>query len=209
MYGCNNYCTYCIVPYVRGRERSRRPEEIIAEVKALAQNGFKEITLLGQNVNSYGKDLEERLDFAELLKRLEEIERIERIRYMTSHPRDFNDQLIETIASSSKVCEHFHLPVQAGSNKILKKMNRGYTREDYLNLVAKIKTVLPRSTITTDIMVGFPGKQMTTLNRHWTWSGRSALTAPTPLSTIPARARLHQKWLNRFLKKIKDSGSKP
>ena len=158
MYGCNNYCTYCIVPYVRGRERSRRPEEIIAEVKALAQNGFKEITLLGQNVNSYGKDLEERLDFAELLKRLEEIERIERIRYMTSHPRDFNDQLIETIASSSKVCEHFHLPVQAGSNKILKKMNRGYTREDYLNLVAKIKTVLPRSTITTDIMVGFPGE---------------------------------------------------
>ena len=158
MYGCNNYCTYCIVPYVRGRESSRRPEEIIAEVKALAQNGFKEITLLGQNVNSYGKDLEERLDFAELLKRLEEIERIERIRYMTSHPRDFNDQLIETIASSSKVCEHFHLPVQAGSNKILKKMNRGYTREDYLNLVAKIKTVLPRSTITTDIMVGFPGE---------------------------------------------------
>ncbi|HPU35647.1 MAG TPA: tRNA (N6-isopentenyl adenosine(37)-C2)-methylthiotransferase MiaB, partial [Bacillota bacterium] len=158
MSGCNNYCTYCIVPYVRGRERSRRPEEIIAEVKALAQNGFKEITLLGQNVNSYGKDLEERLDFAELLKRLEEIERIERIRYMTSHPRDFNDQLIETIASSSKVCEHFHLPVQAGSNKILKKMNRGYTREDYLNLVAKIKTVLPRSTITTDIMVGFPGE---------------------------------------------------
>lgn len=159
MYGCNNYCTYCIVPYVRGRERSRRPIEIIAEVTALGKNGFKEITLLGQNVNSYGKDLEEKkYDFAELLKRLEEIEGIKRIRYMTSHPRDFNDRLIRTIASSSKVCEQFHLPVQAGSNKILKKMNRGYTREDYFNLVDKIKAVLPHSTITTDIMVGFPGE---------------------------------------------------
>jgi tRNA-2-methylthio-N6-dimethylallyladenosine synthase len=129
MYGCNNYCTYCIVPYVRGRERSRRPIEIIAEVTALGKNGFKEITLLGQNVNSYGKDLEEKkYDFAELLKRLEEIEGIKRIRYMTSHPRDFNDRLIRTIASSSKVCEQFHLPVQAGSNKILKKMERVNSR---------------------------------------------------------------------------------
>lgn len=158
MYGCDNYCTYCIVPYVRGRERSRNPDDIIAEVTRLGENGFKEVVLLGQNVNSYGKDLDERSDFSGLLKRLENINGILRIRYMTSHPRDFNDTLIQTIASSGKVCEQFHLPVQAGSNQILKRMNRGYTREEYLRLINNIKKLLPRSTVTTDIMVGFPNE---------------------------------------------------
>lgn len=158
MYGCNNFCTYCIVPYVRGRERSRRPEDVAAEVAKLGSEGFKEVVLLGQNVNSYGKDLESPLDFAGLLEKLDGIDGIERIRYMTSHPRDFNDRLIKTIAASGKVCEHFHLPVQAGSNRILKKMNRGYTREEYLTLVEKIRSFIPHATITTDIMVGFPGE---------------------------------------------------
>ncbi|MDD3654939.1 MAG: tRNA (N6-isopentenyl adenosine(37)-C2)-methylthiotransferase MiaB [Desulfotomaculaceae bacterium] len=161
MYGCNNFCTYCIVPYVRGRERSRRPEEILDEVAKLGREGYKEVILLGQNVNSYGKDLAGPVDFADLLEQLEHSEQdggVEWLRYMTSHPRDFTDRLIETIAASGKVCEHFHLPVQAGSNRILKKMNRGYTREKYLELVDKIKIAVPGATITTDIMVGFPGE---------------------------------------------------
>lgn len=158
MYGCNNFCTYCIVPYVRGRERSRKPEDVVSEARELASGGYKEIVLLGQNVNSYGKDLGSGLDFADLLERLEDVDGIERIRYMTSHPRDFNDKIIKTIAESSKVCEHFHLPVQAGSNLILKKMNRGYTREEYLGLIKKIRSLIPWATITTDIMVGFPGE---------------------------------------------------
>lgn len=158
MYGCNNFCTYCIVPYVRGRERSRRPEDIVSEAVDLAGRGYKEIVLLGQNVNSYGKDSGSGLDFADLLERLEDVSGIERIRYMTSHPRDFNDKLIKVIAGSEKVCEHFHLPVQAGSNRILKRMGRGYTREEYLNLIAKIRDLIPRATVTTDIMVGFPGE---------------------------------------------------
>ncbi|MDD4170554.1 MAG: tRNA (N6-isopentenyl adenosine(37)-C2)-methylthiotransferase MiaB [Desulfotomaculaceae bacterium] len=162
MYGCNNFCTYCIVPYVRGRERSRRPEDILDEVAKLGREGYKEVILLGQNVNSYGKDLAGPIDFAGLLEQLEHLEQdggIEWIRYMTSHPRDFSDRLIETIAASGKVCEYFHLPVQAGSNRILKKMTRGYTREKYLELVEKIKTAVPGATITTDIMVGFPGEE--------------------------------------------------
>jgi len=162
MYGCNNFCTYCIVPYVRGRERSRRPEDILAEVAGLGREGYKEVVLLGQNVNSYGKDLPGSIDFAGLLESLDKMEEggsVSWIRYMTSHPRDFSGRLIETIAASAKVCEHFHLPVQAGSNRILKKMNRGYTREDYLRLVEKIKAVIPDATVTTDIMVGFPGEE--------------------------------------------------
>lgn len=157
-YGCNNFCTYCIVPYVRGRERSRKPEDIIKEVKNLASQGFKEITLLGQNVNSYGKDFQLSYDFADLLKALDEVEGIERIRYMTPHPRDFTDKLIEVIANSKKVCNHFHLPVQAGSNAVLKKMNRGYTREQYLTLIDKIKDRFEEYAITTDMIVGFPGE---------------------------------------------------
>ncbi|QNO16511.1 tRNA (N6-isopentenyl adenosine(37)-C2)-methylthiotransferase MiaB [Alkalicella caledoniensis] len=157
-YGCNNFCTYCIVPYVRGRERSRKPEDIVEETKRLASEGFKEITLLGQNVNSYGKDFDESYDFADLIKDLDDIEGIERIRYMTSHPRDFTDKLVDVIANSKKVCNHFHLPVQAGSNTVLKKMNRGYTREEYLELVGKIKKSMGHVAITTDLIVGFPGE---------------------------------------------------
>lgn len=157
-YGCNNFCTYCIVPYVRGRERSRQPEKILAEVKSLVNENYKEITLLGQNVNSYGKDLEEKTDFAQLLTGINAIEGLQRIRFMTSHPRDFNDRLIETMARCENVCEHIHLPVQAGSNDILKKMNRGYTREYYMDLVSKIRALLPDVSLTTDIMVGFPGE---------------------------------------------------
>lgn len=158
MYGCNNYCSYCIVPYVRGKERSRRPEDIFKEVEEIGKEGYKEVILLGQNVNSYGKDLKQKVDFADLLVMLEQVEGIERIRYMTSHPRDFNEKLIRTIAVSKKVCEHFHLPVQAGSNRILKKMGRGYSREDYLLLIKNIREAVPGSTVTTDIMVGFPGE---------------------------------------------------
>jgi len=158
MYGCNNFCTYCIVPYVRGRERSRRPEDVVAEVARLGGEGYKEVVLLGQNVNSYGKDLAGAMDFAGLLEMLEGINGIKRIRYMTSHPRDFTEKLIKTITASKKVCEHFHLPVQAGSNRILKLMNRGYTMEEYLAVVERIKTLIPAATVTTDIMVGFPGE---------------------------------------------------
>ncbi|MEG6615645.1 tRNA (N6-isopentenyl adenosine(37)-C2)-methylthiotransferase MiaB [Peptococcaceae bacterium 1198_IL3148] len=158
MYGCNNFCTYCIVPYVRGRERSRKPENIAAEIKELVAQGYKDITLLGQNVNSYGKEFDPPFDFADLLKYLNEIEGLERLRYTTSHPRDFTDKLIDVIVACDKVCENFHLPVQAGSNEVLKKMNRGYTREQYLDLINKIRNKVPDASITTDIMVGFPGE---------------------------------------------------
>lgn len=158
IYGCNNFCSYCIVPFTRGRERSRSPREIYEEVRQLADQGFREVILLGQNVNSYGKDLQEDINFAKLLKMLDPIPGIARIRYTTSHPRDFTDELIDTIAESEKVCEHFHLPVQAGSNNVLKRMNRGYTREDYLELIDKIRKRIPNASITTDIIVGFPGE---------------------------------------------------
>jgi len=158
MYGCNNFCTYCIVPYVRGRERSRDVADIAREVAQLAGEGYKEVMLLGQNVNSYGKDLNPRIEFADLLIELENIGDIFRIRYMTSHPRDFNDRLIKVIAESKKICEHFHLPVQAGGNSVLKRMNRGYTKEEYIELVRKIREQIPDASITTDLIVGFPGE---------------------------------------------------
>lgn len=158
MYGCNNFCTYCIVPFVRGRERSRKPEDIENEIKSLILKGFKEITLLGQNVNSYGKGLEENINFAKLLYRLNKIEGLERIRFMTSHPKDLTDEVIEAVASLSKVCEHIHLPVQSGSSKILREMNRHYDRAQYLELINKIKTKIPNAAITTDIIIGFPGE---------------------------------------------------
>ncbi|WP_378952516.1 tRNA (N6-isopentenyl adenosine(37)-C2)-methylthiotransferase MiaB [Pelosinus sp. sgz500959] len=158
MYGCNNFCTYCIVPYVRGRERSRPIEDIVKEVHQLGLEGFKEITLLGQNVNSYGKDTDEYGDFADLLQAVDQVETIERIRYMTSHPRDMNEKAIEVIANSKKICECFHLPVQSGSDTILKAMNRGYTTDYYRELVAKIRKVMPHASLTTDIIVGFPGE---------------------------------------------------
>lgn len=158
MYGCNNFCSYCIVPYVRGRERSRNPEDIIKEVKDLVADGVLEIMLLGQNVNSYGKTLENKMSFADLLRELEKVEGLERIRFMTSHPKDLSDSLIEVMKTSTKICNHLHLPVQAGSTNVLKKMNRSYTKEEYLSLVGRIKTAIPDISLTTDIIVGFPGE---------------------------------------------------
>ncbi|TCO79784.1 tRNA (N6-isopentenyl adenosine(37)-C2)-methylthiotransferase MiaB [Marinisporobacter balticus] len=158
MYGCNNFCTYCIVPYTRGRERSRTSDEIVNEIKQLALNGTKEVTLLGQNVNSYGKTLDEDIDFAGLLYKINEIEGLERIRFMTSHPKDLSFRLIEAMRDCDKVCEHAHLPVQAGSSRILKKMNRHYSKETYLELVQSLKKEIPNVAITTDFIVGFPGE---------------------------------------------------
>ncbi len=154
MYGCNNFCTYCIVPYVRGRERSRKPEEIFTEVKQAVAEGFKEITLLGQNVNSYSGGM----TFAELLSAVDKIAGVERLRFMTSHPKDLSDELIAAIASGKNICEHIHLPVQYGSDKILRRMNRVYTVEKYLRLVEKIRAAIPNVSLTTDLIVGFPGE---------------------------------------------------
>lgn len=158
IHGCNNFCTYCVVPYVRGRECSRKPDAVVDEVRALTGAGYREVTLLGQNVNSYGRDLGEGIDFAVLLARLGTVEGLWRIRFTTSHPRDFTDGLIEVVARGAKVCEHIHLPAQAGSNRVLRRMNRGYTREDYLDLVARIRAAVPGVSLTTDLMVGFPGE---------------------------------------------------
>ena len=158
MYGCNNFCSYCIVHYVRGRERSREPDEIISEIRALAKVGVKEIMLLGQNVNSYGKNLETPVSFAELLRQINGIDGIERVRFMTSHPKDLSEELINAIRDCDKICNYLHLPVQAGSNEMLKKMNRHYTKEQYLRLVEKIKEEIPDIMISTDIIVGFPGE---------------------------------------------------
>lgn len=158
MFGCNNFCSYCIVPYVRGRERSRDPKEIIAEIKRLVADGVVEVMLLGQNVNSYGKNLEQPMTFAELLQEVEKIEGLERIRFMTSHPKDLSDELIEVMAKSKKICKHLHLPLQSGSSQILKVMNRRYDKEKYLTLVEKIKKAIPDIGLTTDIIVGFPGE---------------------------------------------------
>ena len=158
MFGCNNFCSYCIVPYVRGREKSREPEDIIEEIKGLVADGVTEVMLLGQNVNSYGKTLEHQVTFAQLLQRVEEIEGLKRIRFMTSHPKDLSDELIETMAKSKKVCHHLHLPMQSGSSRILKIMNRRYDKEKYLELVEKIRKAVPDISLTTDIIVGFPGE---------------------------------------------------
>lgn len=155
-YGCNNFCTYCIVPYVRGRERSRKPSDVLSEVRALVGAGYREVTLLGQNVNSYGKDLDRGVDFADLLEEVCKISGKFRVRFMSNHPKDFNEKLIEKIATLDKVCHSVHLPLQAGSDRILKLMNRRYTAEDYLERIAALKAAVPDCTVTTDIMVGFP-----------------------------------------------------
>lgn len=158
MFGCNNFCSYCIVPYVRGRERSRNPKDIVREIERLVADGVVEIMLLGQNVNSYGKNLEEPMTFAQLLQEIEKIEGLKRIRFMTSHPKDLSDELIEVMKNSKKICKHLHLPLQSGSTEILKVMNRRYTKEQYLNLVERIRSAIPDISLTTDIIVGFPGE---------------------------------------------------
>ena len=158
MYGCNNFCSYCIVPYVRGRERSRNAEDIVAEARHLAENGVREVMLLGQNVNSYGKTDRMDVSFAKLLRMVSEVEGIRRIRFMTPHPKDLSDELIAEIAANPKVCRHVHLPLQSGSSRILKAMNRHYTKEQYLDLASRIRERIPGVAITTDIIVGFPGE---------------------------------------------------
>ena len=160
MFGCNNFCSYCIVPYVRGRERSREPEDILREIRQLVAEGVVEIMLLGQNVNSYGKNLKEPMTFAELLREVEKIEGLQRIRFMTSHPKDLSEELIQVMKESKKICRHLHLPLQSGSTRILERMNRRYTKEQCLALAEKIRREIPDIAITTDIIVGFPGETM-------------------------------------------------
>jgi tRNA-2-methylthio-N6-dimethylallyladenosine synthase len=159
MYGCNNFCTYCIVPFVRGRERSRRPENILAEINGLVESGVKEVTLLGQNVNSYARDFTDTTwNFAALLRAISDQTKLKRLRFQTSHPKDLSDELIETLALGPPICSHLHLPVQSGSSRILQLMNRQYTQEYYLQLVAKLRQKIPGIALTTDIIVGFPGE---------------------------------------------------
>ncbi len=158
MFGCNNFCTYCIVPYVRGRERSREPLDIIREIERLSKDGVKEVMLLGQNVNSYGKGLSDPITFAQLLQEVEKVDGIERIRFMTSHPKDLSDELIEVMRDSKKICPHLHLPLQSGSSRLLKLMNRHYDQADYLKLVEKLRSEIPDLSLTTDLIVGFPGE---------------------------------------------------
>jgi tRNA-2-methylthio-N6-dimethylallyladenosine synthase len=160
-HGCNNYCTYCIVPFVRGCEKSRKPENIIHDINGLVKEGYKEVTLLGQNVNSYGRDLAENLDFAGLLQEIDQMEGLLRVRFMTSHPKDFTTRIMKVMAQGKKICEHLHLPLQAGSNRVLKLMKRGYTKEYYLDLVQKVRTLVPGISLTTDIITSFPGETKT------------------------------------------------
>ncbi len=160
MFGCNNFCSYCIVPYVRGRERSRSPKDIIKEIESLAADGVVEIMLLGQNVNSYGRTLEEPMSFADLLREVEKVEGIERIRFMTSHPKDLSEDLIQVMKESKKICRHLHLPLQSGSTSILAAMNRSYTKEQYLAIAERIRKEIPDMSITTDIIIGFPGETL-------------------------------------------------
>ena len=208
MYGCNNYCTYCIVPYVRGRERSRAPEDVVAEVRRAVEEGYHEVTLLGQNVNSYGKD-HKKADFADLLRMVDEVEGIRRVRFMTSHPKDIGDKLIEAIKGGQHICEHIHLPVQYGSSRILKAMNRGYTVERYRERVRRVREALPNASLTTDLIVGFPGEteedfaEMINFLREmrydsaytFLYSKRSGTPAAAMIDQVPdavKHARLHR-----------------
>ena len=174
MYGCNNFCTYCVVPYTRGRERSRAPEEILNEIRKLAAEGTKELLLLGQNVNSYGNSSDFALDFSGLLYEIEKIDGIERVRFMTSHPKDLSDRLIMAYQDCKKISGHIHLPVQSGSTEILKRMNRNYDREDYLLLIKKLRHAVPDIAITTDIIVGFPGETETDFQDTLTLAAEAA-----------------------------------
>ncbi len=220
MFGCNNFCSYCIVPYVRGRERSRKPDDILGEIRQLTTDGVKEIMLLGQNVNSYGKTLETKVSFAELLGKAAEIDGIERIRFMTSHPKDLSQDLIDVIARTPKICRHFHLPVQSGSTEILRRMNRHYTREDYMRLVDRIRSAVPDISLTTDLIVGFPGETeenfLDTLSLveeagfdsafTFIYSPRTGTPAAVMEDQIPEDV-VHERF-NRLLAAVKESGEK-
>lgn len=220
MYGCNNFCSYCIVPYVRGRERSREPENIVNEIVDLVSKGYKEVTLLGQNVNSYGVGLEPEIDFADLLRKVNEIEGLERIRFMTSHPKDVSDRLIQAMAECEKVCEHGHFALQSGSSRILEKMNRKYSREDYLNLVKKLRKAMPDVAITTDLIVGFPGEteedfeETLTLAQEvefdsaftFIYSQREGTPAATHQEQVPEDVK-HNRF-NRLVKVVNDAMAK-
>ena len=206
MFGCNNFCSYCIVPYVRGRERSRKPEDIIKEIEKLVADGVVEIMLLGQNVNSYGKNLDEEITFAELLRRVEQIEGLKRIRFMTSHPKDLSDELIEVMKHSKKICKQLHLPLQSGSSRILKIMNRQYDKDRYVSLAKKIRQEIPDIALSTDIIVGFPGETeedfLETLDVVNQIEYDRRLNSTTPLhSSIQREPELPlQRWKIRFRK---------
>lgn len=213
MYGCNNYCTYCIVPYVRGPERSRDARDIIKECEKLANEGVKEVMLLGQNVNSYGNGLSDSISFPELLREVEQVEGIDRIRFMTSHPKDLSDDLIRVMKGSGKICRHIHLPLQSGSSRILKEMNRRYTKEQYLELASKIRTELPDTSITTDIIVGFPGENSSDVDetidvvKKVRFEGAfTFIYSPrhgTPAAKLPDRAE--PEWIKREFGRVLDA----
>ena len=187
MLGCDNFCSYCIVPYVRGREKSRRPEEIVKECRQLIEAGYKEITLLGQNVNSYGKGLEEPVNFAELLRRIDAIPGDYRIRFMTSHPKDASRELFDVMAHSQHIPHYIHLPFQSGNDRVLREMNRRYNREQYLELIRYARSVMPDISFTSDVIVGFPGETYEEFQDTLSLSGRWALPLCSPLSTPPGR----------------------
>ncbi len=220
MFGCNNFCSYCIVPYVRGRERSREMAEILDEIRRLAADGVKEVMLLGQNVNSYGKNLDTPVSFARLLSEVEKIDGIERIRFMTSHPKDLSDELIAVMKDSKKICKHLHLPLQSGSTRILEKMNRRYTKESYLALVDKLRKEIPDLALTTDIIVGFPGEtaedvddtidviRKANYNNAFTfiYSKRTGTPAAAMENQVPADEV--QKQFNRVLEAVQETATK-
>ncbi len=208
MYGCNNFCTYCIVPYTRGRERSRTVEDIVNEIKELVANGTKEVTLLGQNVDSYGKTLDNPVTFAELLRIVNEIEGLERIRFMTSHPKDLTEDVIMAIKECDKLCEQIHLPVQSGSDEILKKMNRHYDREKYISLIKKIKEEIPECSITTDIIVGFPGETDEEFEETYEFLKRIALSKTHIFKYSPRKGTKAADMPNQIDGKVKDERSK-
>lgn len=211
MQGCDNFCSYCVVPYVRGREISRPSDEVLEEIRELAAQGVREITLIGQNVNSYGLKEEGELSFAELLEKVNDVDGIDRIRFTTSHPKDLSDDLIDCFGRLDKLCKHLHLPVQCGSDKILKAMNRGYTRERYLNVVERLKQVCPEIRLTSDIIVGFPGETEEDFNEtmsllekvryaeiySFIYSPRSGTTAADMVDDLPADVKQDQ--FNRML----------
>ena len=194
MFGCNNFCSYCIVPYVRGRERSREPKDIIREIEKLVADGVCEIMLLGQNVNSYGKTLDNPITFAELLREVNKIEGLKRIRFMTSHPKDLSDDLIMAIKECDKVCKHMHLPLQSGSSRVLKEMNRHYDKEKYLDEVKRLREQIPDIAITTDIIVGFPGGLRRISLRQWMLLSRSDMTVLLHLFTQREQAHAQLPW---------------